>query len=177
VIVQVAAFRREKAHHDSIEALSILCASTSLRPYLLFVGGGRDAIINELRGFAKARSVEEQVRFCGVHPDVRHFYWIADVFTLTSTAVETFSLAALEAMSTGLPCVLTDLGGAAEMVSDGGNGYLVLPGRPDLLADAWARALRGDLVWPSAQIRENVVKRFELATCVRAYEDALVPEA
>jgi glycosyltransferase involved in cell wall biosynthesis len=99
---------------------------------------------------------------------------MADLFTLSSIAVETFSLAALEAMSTGLPCVLTDIGGAAEMIMDGQNGYLVPPGRPDLLADAWSRALRGGVAWPSQRIRENVVGRFGLDGCVQAYEDALV---
>jgi glycosyltransferase involved in cell wall biosynthesis len=127
-----------------------------------------------LRGLADARSLRGHVLFCGQHADVRSFYWIADMFTLSSIAVETFSLAALEAMSTGLPCVLTRIGGAGEMIVEGGNGYLVEPGRPKLLADAWHRTLTGHLEWSPERIRHHVVLNFTLDACIKAYEEALV---
>jgi glycosyltransferase involved in cell wall biosynthesis len=47
-----------------------------------------------------------------------------DVGVLCSVAVETLSLAALEMMAAGLPLVLSDLGGASEIVADGVNGSL-----------------------------------------------------
>jgi len=48
----------------------------------------------------------------------------SDVVALPSTSVETFSLAALEAMALGRPVVLSEIGGAAEMVRPGENGFL-----------------------------------------------------
>jgi glycosyltransferase involved in cell wall biosynthesis len=47
-----------------------------------------------------------------------------DVFVLPSLAVETFSNAALEAMAMERPVVLSDIGGATEMVTHGQNGYV-----------------------------------------------------
>jgi len=74
---------------------------------------------------------------------VRPFLMAADVFVLSSTAVETFSNAALEAMAMGLPVVLSRVGGAAEMVEAGRNGFLFSPGNVDELAGHIA-ALAGD---------------------------------
>ena len=48
-----------------------------------------------------------------------------DVFVLPSIAVESFSNAALEAMSMGRPVILSDIGGAREMIDDGVEGYVV----------------------------------------------------
>ncbi|MDQ3776329.1 MAG: glycosyltransferase [Pseudomonadota bacterium] len=57
-----------------------------------------------------------------------------DVFVLTSKAVETFSNAALEAMAMARPVVLSDVGGAREMVSEGKNGYVYPKGDVERLA-------------------------------------------
>ncbi len=48
---------------------------------------------------------------------------------LPSVAVESFSNAALEAMSMGRPVILSDIGGAREMIDDGVEGYVVSPNR------------------------------------------------
>jgi glycosyltransferase involved in cell wall biosynthesis len=74
---------------------------------------------------------------------VRPLLKLADAFVLTSTAVETFSNAALEAMAMGLPVILSRIGGAAEMVETGKNGFLYSPGNVRELAGHIA-ALAGD---------------------------------
>jgi glycosyltransferase involved in cell wall biosynthesis len=54
--------------------------------------------------------------------------------TLTSHAVETFSIAALESMALGKPLVMSHIGGAAEQVQSGVNGFLFEPGDIETLA-------------------------------------------
>ena len=54
---------------------------------------------------------------------------------LTSRAVETFSNAALEAMSMEVPVIISDIGGAGEMVDEGVNGFTYPPGDVDKLAE------------------------------------------
>jgi glycosyltransferase involved in cell wall biosynthesis len=49
------------------------------------------------------------------------------VFVLPSIAVESFSNAALEAMSMCRPVILSDIGGAREMIDEGVEGYVVSP--------------------------------------------------
>jgi glycosyltransferase involved in cell wall biosynthesis len=41
----------------------------------------------------------------------------------------------LEAMSSGLPCIATAVGGVPEWITDGENGILIQPRNPDMLAD------------------------------------------
>ena len=64
----------------------------------------------------------------GYKPDVRPCIACCDVMTLTSHAVETFSIAALESMALGKPLVMSRIGGAAEQVQPGVNGLLFEPG-------------------------------------------------
>ena len=59
--------------------------------------------------------------------DVRPVLGAIDLFVLPSVAVESFSNAALEAMSMGRPVILSDVGGAREMIDDGVEGYVVSP--------------------------------------------------
>jgi glycosyltransferase involved in cell wall biosynthesis len=170
VIIQVATLRKMKAHEDSIKALKVLHDYGSDNTCLLIVGGGNDSIESDLRLLAKNNNVEKYVRFCGMQHDVLPFYWISDLFTLSSFAVETFSISALEAMATGLPCVLTDLGGAMEMVTEGENGYVVPVHNPKALAEGWHKALNGNLSLTKDDIRRIIIERFSLDSMVRSFE-------
>ena len=66
-----------------------------------------------------------------IHPrqdDVTPFYNRASlILNLTNKkyAIETFGLTALEAMTAGLPVIVPTVGGIAEMVTDGENGYKI----------------------------------------------------
>ena len=62
-------------------------------------------------------------------------YAWADVFCLPSFA-EGLPVVLMEAMSTGLPVVTTRIAGIPELVEDGVSGLAVVPGRPDLVAEA-----------------------------------------
>jgi len=122
VIVMTAALRIEKNHIGAVKALHLLHTVYHQKAYLLMVGDGvmKDEILN----LARRLKLEDYVKITGMQKEVRPFYWASDLFTLTSTSVETFSIAALEAMGCGLPSVLTNIGGAAEMVKDDLNGYV-----------------------------------------------------
>ena len=176
LIVQVASFHPNKGHEDAIGALRYLMnANPRLDPYLLIVGGGFPDRQAKIREMATHAGLGDRVVFCGIQGDVRPFYEMADVFTLTSRWRETFSVAALEAMSMGLPCVLTGVGGAREMIEEGFNGYIVQPDNHQSIADGWQRALVGLDEFSPEAIRANVVRRFSLQKCVRRYEALLSP--
>lgn len=55
--------------------------------------------------------------------------------------IETFGLTALEAMSCGLPVIVPEVGGIAEMVTDGFNGYRIDCSKEDEIAAAITRIL------------------------------------
>ena len=71
--------------------------------------------------------IRDKIIFLGNVADVRPVLLVMDIFVLTSQS-ETFSNAALEAMAMSKPVILSDVGGASEMVIEGLNGFLYPPG-------------------------------------------------
>jgi glycosyltransferase involved in cell wall biosynthesis len=174
VIINVAGFRKEKRHDIMIKALDFLYQiSNQSNTFLVFVGGGDKQLEAEAKGMASKLDIKNRIIFAGVQEDLRSMYWMADIFTLGSTS-ETFSIAALEAMSMGLPCVLTDVGGANEMIDENINGFLVSPGSPHALASGWKKCADNISLFDRDQIRNNVVKRFKLDDCIQQYENFLL---
>jgi N-acetyl-alpha-D-glucosaminyl L-malate synthase BshA len=80
------------------------------------------------------------VRFVGATKDPLSFLQSADVFLFPSE-LESFGLAALEAMSCGVPVVATRVGGLSELVEDGQTGYLQPLGDLDGMAERVTRLL------------------------------------
>jgi glycosyltransferase involved in cell wall biosynthesis len=67
--------------------------------------------------------------------ELRRLYHTCDVFALPSHG-ECFGIATVEAMGAGLPVVVTDVGGTADIVEDGGNGWIVPPNDLPRLTEA-----------------------------------------
>ena len=171
VIIQVARLQKEKCHADAILALALLNQEREKAGvHLIIVGSGNSDYLSNLESIVKKEMLGKYVHFVGNQSDVRPFLKIADLFTLTSES-ETFSIAALEAMSFGLPVVITDVGGAKEMVVSGLNGALVKPHNILELAKAWRNTL--DMNLDSREIRDHVIKKFSIQHMVDRYVDLL----
>jgi len=168
VIILTAGFRAEKNHKGALRALTILHKKYQCPAYLLFVGNG--PLFDEISELAENSPVAQYVKFAGLQKDVRPYYWSADLFTLCSTSVETFSIAALEAMSCGLPAVLTDIGGANEMVTDGETGFICLPSDSDI-AEKWHLALIHS--FSNYHLHNHIVSKFSIEKMIREYKNLL----
>jgi glycosyltransferase involved in cell wall biosynthesis len=84
---------------------------------------------------------------------------------LSTSKMEGLPLSVMEAMSHGIPCVVTDVPGNRDLVRDGVNGDTYRPDRP---GDAAARILRlmGDAaLWErySANARREAAERYDVA--------------
>ncbi|MGQ0592158.1 MAG: glycosyltransferase [Gammaproteobacteria bacterium] len=130
IVGTIGRLRKEKNHQDLIRVLGRLVAQ-GVDAQCLIVGDGpeRDA----LRAMAARLGLRDRIVFAGALGDVRPALLAMDVFVLTSKAVETFSNAALEAMAMARPVVLSDVGGAREMIAEGANGYIYPKGDVDRL--------------------------------------------
>src|SRR5204863_1564725 len=76
---------------------------------------------------ATALGLAEAITFTGEVDDrarLRELYRGADAFLLASLT-EGISSAAMEAMAAGLPTIVPDVGGMADIVRDGDNGFLL----------------------------------------------------
>jgi glycosyltransferase involved in cell wall biosynthesis len=104
------------------------------RASLVLVGQGPEE--DRLRERARGLGVGEFVHFPGRVDDPAGSLRAADLFVLPSVA-EGMSNSLLEAMATGLPCLVTRIGGNTDLIEDGRTGRLLPPGDPG----AWARAI------------------------------------
>lgn len=169
VIIIAAAFRPEKNHQGAIKALEILHNKHNIKAYLLFAGDG--SMRNRIESTITESNVNGYVKLAGNQKDLRPLYWSSNIFSLTSVSVETFSIAALEAMACGLPGVLTDIGGANEMISEGSNGYLCTPDE-NSIADAWFKALTTN--FSKEAINNRINENFSLNQMVCNYKKILL---
>lgn len=108
-------------------------------------------------------------RFEGPVEDVREALADADVFVLPSVA-EGLSMAAMEAMATGLPVITTDAPGGRDLLEDGVQGLLVPVGDAEALHDALA-ALADD---PDTLARMGRAARARVEQ--RLASDVVVPQ-
>jgi glycosyltransferase involved in cell wall biosynthesis len=167
-----ALLRPEKAHIDLLRAISALRESgADVKCLLIGDGPMRAEIESEISNLGLA----SHVSITGFLTDVRPAIAACSVMTLVSHHVETFSIAALEAMALGKAMVMTEIGGANEQVVNGENGYLYARG--DILA--LTRALRHlmesqrrDRMGTRASTR--VAQQFSLGGMVDAYDQLFV---
>jgi glycosyltransferase involved in cell wall biosynthesis len=175
VFGSVAQFRVEKAQGDLVRAVSVL-RKRGCNVELLLVGDGSERAAVEL--LAREYGLSDHVRFAGQMDDVRPALIAMDVFVLTSVAVETFSNAALEAMSMGKPAVLSDIGGAREMVTDGYNGYVYVPGNlSELIRQLEKLLTRTEIERMAKNAKTVVAERFSAAAMTDNYEKVILQEA
>jgi len=168
VICCVARFEPVKNHMLLLEAARIL-RDRSLRFELWLVGGGRERARCEAQ--CAAWDLHSRVRFLGYRDDVPALLAQADIGALTSLK-EGIPRAAIEAMAAGLPFVATRVTGTKEVVRDGDTGFLVEPGDPSALADAFERLARDPALRArmGARGREVALAEFDEADIVTNLE-------
>lgn len=94
------------------------------RPNVRAAVVGDGPLRNEVEALAAKLGVGEAVDFLGARGDVATIYKRARVFSLCSRH-EGLSVAMIEAMASGLPCVMTDVGDLSDLLQEGRNGHLL----------------------------------------------------
>ena len=131
----VGRLTRQKALGTAIEAVARVPEAR-----LVLVGDGPER--GRLEQLAGGSSAAERIEFRGSRSRDEALRTVAGAeAALLSSEWENLPHAAVEALSVGVPVVSTSVGGVPEVVHDGENGLLVLPGRPDELAAAMRRVL------------------------------------
>jgi L-malate glycosyltransferase len=168
VVGNVAALIPQKRLHDWIRAAQQIHRAHPDTRFLIVGEGPHHAELTEL---AAELGLTGIVHLCGVQADVRPFLSAMDVYMMSS-AFEGLPVAMLEAMAAGCVPVCTAVGGIPEVIDEGRNGFLTVPGRPEELA-ARVSALISDpaiLPGPAEAARTTVEQRFTIEGMVRAVE-------
>ena len=167
VIGQIAVFRREKNHQELIHALVKLKTEHTITAKALFVGDGPTRPMIE--ALALQYGISDQLYFAGMQKDVIPYIRAMDVGVITSIT-ETLSLAALETMAMGVPMVMSDIGGASEIIEHGINGMLYkaqnTQGLVNNLADIYENKMRWSL---GSKARQTIETKFTFAKMIAAY--------
>jgi glycosyltransferase involved in cell wall biosynthesis len=124
VVLCVASIVGTKAQIHAIAAIKALKREIP-RLRLLLVGEEVDPTYGAaMRDFIRASELADCVLMPGHTNDVVEYYALADAFLLSSLT-EGWSLAKTEAMLQELPLILTDVGGASEVIQNNDIGILV----------------------------------------------------
>jgi glycosyltransferase involved in cell wall biosynthesis len=119
---------------------------------------------------AMERGLQDHVRWLGLRRDIPALLDAADAFVMAS-AWEGMPLAAGEAMAMEKPVVVTDAGGARELVADA--GFVVEAKNPAALAEAMIATMqqsRESLAALGRRARRRIQQEFELSAVVDAWE-------
>ena len=171
VIGSVGRLDPVKAYEIMIQAFAQLRATWTEgpAPVLVLVGDGPEWA--RLEALIERYGLRDAARLAGWRSDVENVHAVLDVFTLSSWSEGT-SLGLLEAMSTGVCPVVTEVGGSPAILGERLRHRLVRPGDVAALAAAWRDALahRDRREADGAVARERVEQGFGLDRMVRQYE-------
>lgn len=159
-----------KGYDVMIDAFTTLRKNGQDRGAVLVIAGeGRHRAALEQR--VKEYGLDAAVFMPGWRDDVIDMHSAFALFTMSSHSEGT-SISLLEAMSAGLPPVVTNVGGNAKVLGDGLRAWVIPPAKPDALAAAWAQLLADPATreGQGAQARQRVIDAFGLEPMVRAYE-------
>ncbi len=169
-----ANLRPEKRHVDLIDAANILIGK-GYPLKILIVGDGIER--SNLESHIQSNGLQNHVIIAGSHTDVRPFMSLAQAVVVPSVAVETFSIAILEAMAMAKPIIASDIGGASEQVINGVNGFLFPPANLSELANCLEMMLDKNVCSEmGAQSRAIVCSKFSIQRMIEQYDSLFLED-
>ncbi len=129
LLVHLSNFRPVKRLQDVVEIFDRVQKKVPSR--LLMIGDGPDRSVAEW--MATQKGILDRVIFLGKQNHVQEKLGVADLMLMPSQ-LESFGLAALEAMACEVPCVATRVGGVPEVIEHGHSGFLADVGDVETMA-------------------------------------------
>ena len=137
-IAMVGRLTVQKDYMTMLRALSLLDKKIQSRVKVVVAGEGEYKYKQELLGFINKYDLKNVVEFIGVTTDIPKFLYQSDVFLMTSLW-EGLPISLTEAAISGLPCIVTDVGGCSEIINNSQNGVCVASDDPHAIADEITR--------------------------------------
>jgi N-acetyl-alpha-D-glucosaminyl L-malate synthase BshA len=168
VLIHLSNFRPVKRVPDVIEIFDRV--QKEIPSKLLLIGDGPDRSAAEWLAFEK--KIHDRVIFLGKQDRVHEKLAMADVLLMPSQ-LESFGLAALEAMACEVVPVATRCGGVPELIEDGVNGYLAEVGDVETMARCAIEILadEGRLRAIGKEARRSAQAKFCSSKIIPEYEN------
>ena len=168
LLVHLSNFRPVKRVGDVVEVFARVAHALPAR--LMLIGDGPDRSTAEY--LARKLGVQDRIHFLGKQDNVNELLPLADLMLMPSE-MESFGLAALEAMACRVPAIATRVGGVPELIQDGQNGILCAIGDIEAMSRAAISLLKDDarLRRMSAAARKTAQDHFCASTIITLYEN------
>ncbi len=167
LIMHLSNFRPVKRVLDCVRIFAAVHPRVPSR--LVLAGDGPERAPAEQ--LARELGVTDHVHFLGKRDHVESLIPLAHVLLMPSE-MESFGLAALEAMACGVPPVATRVGGVPELITDGHDGFLEAVGDTEAQANRVTALLTDDELWSdiATAARNTALTRFCTDRIIPQYE-------
>ena len=168
LLVHLSNFRPVKRIHDVIEVFARVNRAVPAR--LMLIGDGPDR--SDAEYLAREHNIQDRIHFVGKQDNVNELLPLADLMLLPSE-MESFGLAALEAMACSVPTISTRVGGVPELIDDGRNGLLFNVGDVEAMSAAAIALLKNEsrLQTMAKAARKTAQDHFCSSRVIPIYED------
>jgi N-acetyl-alpha-D-glucosaminyl L-malate synthase BshA len=165
VLIHLSNFRPVKRVADCVRILERV--RREVDAHLVLVGDGPER--GPVERIVQDLNLVPYVTFLGKQNHVERIIPRADVLLLPSE-LESFGLAALEAMACGVPPVATGVGGVAELITHGEDGYL------ETVGDVEAQAARVSELLSNGPLHQRMRDAARLTALTRFCSGMVIPQ-
>jgi N-acetyl-alpha-D-glucosaminyl L-malate synthase BshA len=168
LIVHVSNFRPVKRATDCVEIFALI--ADKMKANLIMVGDGPERACVEWQ--VRKHQLSNRVHCVGKQPRIADYLSMADLLLLPSE-LESFGLAALEAMACEVPVIASRVGGLPEVIEDGKTGFMLEMGDVEAMARTALKILQSDNLRREMgrQARASALGRFSTEKIIPMYED------
>lgn len=170
LIGSICRYHPMKDHANFIKAAALLVKNYPDTPFMM-AGSEVDLANKTLNQLIEELGIGDRIHLLGERSDMPRLMAALDIMTSASAYGEAFPLVLGEAMSSGVPCTVTDVGDSGWIV--GNTGWVVPPKNPEALAEAWQEAIKlgadgREKLGKAA--RSRIIECFSLESIVADYE-------
>lgn len=167
VVTHISNFRKVKRIPDVIDIFYKI--QQEIPAKLMMVGDGPEK--EKAERLCGELGIEDKVIFFGNSNEIDKILSYSDLFLLPSQT-ESFGLAALEAMASGVPVISSNSGGLPEVNFDGVSGYLSAVGNVDEMAANALKILKDEKSLKQFKERAfQTAKKFDIQNILPLYEE------
>lgn len=170
IIGLICRYHPMKDHANFIQAAALLLKNYPAVHFIL-AGTEVNSENHNLQNVIKHLEICHHIHLLGERKDIPRLTAALDISTSASAYGEAFPMVVGEAMSCGVPCVVTDVGDSGWIV--GKTGRVVPPRNPEALVNAWKelieRSSEGRETLGKAA-RQRIIENFSLDSVVDQYE-------
>lgn len=168
ILLHTSNFRRVKRVRDIVRVFSKVREEMPTK--LLLIGDGPER--HNIEDMCREMGACDDILFLGKLRNTEEILPLGDLFLLTSET-ESFGLAALEAMASGVPVISSDAGGISEVNEHGVTGYLSAVGDVEDMAGNAIRLLQNPELHQRFKkaARKRAEEEFDLSRIMPRYEE------